>query len=374
VLHLGETRVFAWFEGLVENGTTVAKVPPAMNARGIPSRYGHALLFSGFAAMLSFGSAACGPPRDEAYTFEPKECGSLSGSRNPSPAPDDTGARLRGHAERVDDDTVSVTLAPLVSVDANAVVDWSESGVTVSGSATGALDCEFSLVSDAQAPEAVDIVFVLDTTSSMFWAIDGVKSGIEAFLGTLEGFNIDARVGGIEFGDEVRTSVPIGDLDSFREWLDHMTAIGGADVPENPLDAIQAANDFAYRDEALRYMVVITDTGMHEKTDGTGCSDTTLRATQSALDPSTFLAVVHTNAGEPDGVDPHELTRALGGLFVAVGSSTLVDFDISTDTPTDDVLGSIAVLDCAGAGDSDAVDVTATVDGEPATTTLAVAE
>jgi Mg-chelatase subunit ChlD len=337
-------------------------------------RYGQAFLFSALGAAFALGSAACGPPRDKEYEFEEKRCGTLNNARAPSPAPEAAGARLRGHAGRLDDDTISVTLAPLVSVQANAVVDWSDSGVSVSGNATGALDCELVLVGDALAPEAVDIVFVLDTTGSMAWAIDGVKSGIEAFLGTLEGFNVDTQVGGIEFGDELRTSIPIGDLPAFDEWLDHMTATGGGDTPESPLDAIEVANDFQFRDNALHYMIVITDTGMHESSDGTGCSETTLRATQSALDPSTFVAVVHTNASRPLGVDPHELTRALGGLFVALGSTNTLDFDISLDTPTDDVLGGIAVLTCAGAGTSDTVDVTATADSEPVTTTLAVGE
>lgn len=345
-----------------------------MTTRGVLERYGHAVLFSSLGAALSFGSAACGPPRDEAYAFEEKQCGTLSQARSPSPAPERRSARISGHAARVDDDTVTVTLSPLVDLEANAVIDWSESDVTVSGSASASasLACEVELVAGAQAPAAVDIVFVLDTTGSMLWAIDGVKAGIDAFIGTLEGLNIDARVGGIEFGDEVRTSVPLGTIDDFREWLEHMTATGGADTPENPLDAIQAANDFAYRTDALRYMVVVTDTGMHESTDGTDCSETTLRATQTALDPSTFVSLVHPNISNPLGVHPRELTRALGGLFIALGTSTTVDFDISLDTPADDVLEGIAVLTCTGAADSDSVDVTATVNDEPVTTTLAV--
>ena len=338
-------------------------------------RYGHAVLFSAIGAALSLGSAACGPPRDEAYAFEEKQCGSLSQPRSPSPAPERRTARISGHADRVDDDTITVTLAPLVDLEANAVIDWSESDVTVSGSASASasLACEVELVAGAAAPEAVDIVFVLDTTGSMLWAIDGVKAGIDAFLETLEDLNVNARVGGIEFGDEVRTSVPVGNIDDFRVWLDHMTATGGADTPENPLDAIQAANDFSYRSNALRYMVVVTDTGMHESTDGTDCSETTLHATQTVLDPSTFVSLVHPNISNPLGVHPSELTRALGGLFIAIGSSTTVDFDVSLDTPADDVLGSIAVLTCTGAGDSDAVDVTTTVADEPVTSTFEVA-
>jgi hypothetical protein len=342
-----------------------------MSLRGITEGYGRLGLFSALGAALAL-STACGPPRDKEYEFEEKRCGTLNNARAPSPAPDPASARFRGHAGRLDDDTVAIALAPLVSLDAEGVLDWSTSDVTVTGSATATLDCGLELVVDASVPQAVDIVFVLDTTGSMLWAIDGVRAGIEAFLDTLEGFNIDARVGGIEFGDEVRTNVPIGDLPAFREWLEHMTATGGGDTPESPLDAIEVANGFSYRTGALHYMIVITDTGMHERSDGTDCSETTLRATQSALDPSTFVAVVHTNASRPLGVDPRELSRALGGVYFAIGSTTTVDFDVSLDTPADDVLGGIAVLTCTGAGTSDAVDVTATVDGEPVTTTLAV--
>ncbi|HEX6276564.1 MAG TPA: vWA domain-containing protein [Polyangiaceae bacterium] len=324
--------------------------------------------------VFAFGGAGCGPPRDEAYAFEEKRCGTWRGPRTPNPAPEATDAKIHGRAARLDADTVSVSLAPLVDVRENAVIDWTEAGVTVTSSASGALDCELRAVADAARPEAVDIVFVLDTTGSMLWAIDGVRSGIQAFVSTLQGFNVDARVGGVEFGDEVRTSVPLGDIPAFRVWLEHMTATGGGDTPENPLDALEVANGFGFRDDALRYMIVITDTGMHERTDGTDCSETTLRATQAALDPNVFVAVVHPNLASPDGVHPRELTRALGGLFVALGSSTTADFDISLDTPADDVLGSIAVLRCGAAGDAGSVEVGGTVNGEPVTTTLDVVE
>jgi Mg-chelatase subunit ChlD len=345
-----------------------------MTRLGAFGRIGRGIGLAALGLAFAAVSADCGPPRDAAHSFEEKTCGSLSTARSPSPPPKPLTARITGHAERVDDDTVTITLAPLVNVSADAVVDWTASQVTVRGNASAATDvqCDLRLVSEADAPAAVDIVFVLDTTGSMFWAIDGVKKGIRAFLDLLQGFDVDAQVGGIEFGDEVRTSTPPGDIDQFRDWLSHMTAVGGGDGPENPLDAIQAASGFAYRPNALRYLVVITDTGMHERTDDTMCSDTTLAATQASFPESAFLAVVRPNVGAPIGVDPRELTRAVGGLYVAIGSSTTANFDISADTPTDDVLGGIAVLTCTGVADSDAVEVETTVDDEPVTTTLAI--
>src|SRR5687768_2744658 len=138
----------------------------AMKNRGLIVRYGQVAIVSALAAALSLGSSACGPPRAEEYEFEEDDCGDLARPRDPSPAPDTRGAMIRGVAERVDDDPVSVTLAPLVSVEANAVVDWTADGVTVRGnaSATAELACELELVADVAEAKPVDIVFVLDTT------------------------------------------------------------------------------------------------------------------------------------------------------------------------------------------------------------------
>jgi Mg-chelatase subunit ChlD len=49
----------------------------------------------------------------------------------------------------------------------------------------------------------VDVMFVLDATASMQYAIDGTKSGIQTFADELQNKNLDARVGLVAFRDRV---------------------------------------------------------------------------------------------------------------------------------------------------------------------------
>jgi Mg-chelatase subunit ChlD len=51
--------------------------------------------------------------------------------------------------------------------------------------------------------QQVDVMFVLDATASMQYAIDGTKSGIQTFAAGLQNENLDARVGLVAFRDRV---------------------------------------------------------------------------------------------------------------------------------------------------------------------------
>jgi Ca-activated chloride channel family protein len=51
--------------------------------------------------------------------------------------------------------------------------------------------------------QQVDVMFVLDATASMQYAIDGTKSGIQTFADELQNENLDARVGLVAFRDRV---------------------------------------------------------------------------------------------------------------------------------------------------------------------------
>src|SRR5262249_54134081 len=91
-------------------------------------------------------------------------------------------------------------------------------------------------------PQA-DIVFVLDVTASMQFAINGVRDGIRDFAeGLGDKADLDSRIGLVafrdrqigeeasvlEFGKETLTT----DLDSFRREVSKLRASGGGDVPE----------------------------------------------------------------------------------------------------------------------------------------------
>jgi hypothetical protein len=122
------------------------------------------------------------------------------------------------------------------------------------------------------------ITFVVDTTGSMGSTIGGVKSTIAAFAESLSGHAVTWA--GVEFGDEVRTSIaPTSSLTDFEAWLNTLGASGGGDGAENDLDALMAARlpasdpsgiglGWNYPAGADRYFIVFTDIYAHQPGDG----------------------------------------------------------------------------------------------------------
>jgi len=119
-------------------------------------------------------------------------------------------------------------------------------------------------------PQA-DIVFVLDVTSSMQWAIDDLKNGIGKFADTLAKARINYRLGLVAFRDitvpnEKVEVVEFGngevfttDSTSFREKVGTFRASGGGDIPESSLEAITAATKMPFRPSATKVLLLITD-------------------------------------------------------------------------------------------------------------------
>lgn len=306
----------------------------------VPSLPKTALLL---AAALPFVS--CFEPRDPEVEFEEKTCGSTDDNREPDPAVQAKTGVLSAAATRTADGTIEVVIAPLITgtVDINTDLDPASLEVQLNGEVT--TDFELHKVSQ-EFPAAVDIVFVLDTTGSMAWAIDGVIEGIDLFLDGLDATGIDAQVGGIEFGDGIRSDTALGSTTELRRWLDLLTAIGGGDGPENPLDSMEKAfMQMQWREGALPYFIVITDVGFHEGSDGSECAEANLAETTELIEGNAMLTVIHAGTRGGAGVDPDWLVKAMGGLYVSLdGISIFSDFDVSLDTPADDVLESTHVL------------------------------
>lgn len=117
---------------------------------------------------------------------------------------------------------------------------------------------------------AVDLVFVIDTTGSMSEEIAGVRDSVVSFADSMRSAVGSLRLGGVSFGDEVRSVYRFAEsADLFRDWVAGLNADGGGDTPENPLDAVLAANALGWRPGALRVIVVITDAPAHEANDVT---------------------------------------------------------------------------------------------------------
>lgn len=111
----------------------------------------------------------------------------------------------------------------------------------------------------------VDFVFLIDVTGSMQQKINQVTSNISRFTSNLMKRGIDYRIGLILFSDDLEKIYnPTKSVVEFLDWLTVVKAAGGGDEAENALEALEAAVDLKYRDEANKVAVLITDAPYHE--------------------------------------------------------------------------------------------------------------
>ncbi|MBA4186799.1 MAG: hypothetical protein C0467_02150 [Planctomycetaceae bacterium] len=155
--------------------------------------------------------------------------------------------------------------APVTTKTARLVAEATSNGKTATADAAVNLK-----VWNPPRPQA-DIVFVLDVTSSMQWAIDDLKNGIGKFANTLAKARIDYRLGLVTFrdvtvpGEKVEVvmfgndEVFTADGIDFRERVGTFRASGGGDIPESSLEAIAAATQMPLRKSATKVLLLITD-------------------------------------------------------------------------------------------------------------------
>jgi hypothetical protein len=126
----------------------------------------------------------------------------------------------------------------------------------------------------APPPPQVDIVFVLDVTGSMRFALEGLLRGIGNFTKELAERQLDARVGLVAFedlliGEALRALSFGGDgrltshIEAFREELKTVRIGGGGDEAESSLDALAEAARFPFRQGSTRVLLLITDAPPH---------------------------------------------------------------------------------------------------------------
>lgn len=127
---------------------------------------------------------------------------------------------------------------------------------------------DFSLVHDTTGGNnSADVVFVLDVTGSMGNEINDVKTNLGAFAQSLDSQGVDYRLAMVTFLDVVENIYDFtNDVNLFQTYIDEQIAHGGGDIPENSLDAIYAATQLQFRDQASREFIWITDAGYHINT------------------------------------------------------------------------------------------------------------
>ncbi|MFO0967288.1 MAG: hypothetical protein U0793_17135 [Gemmataceae bacterium] len=129
-----------------------------------------------------------------------------------------------------------------------------------------------------------DVMFVVDVTGSMDWAINGVNAGIQSFVDKFAADKIDCRVGLTIFRDEFLNnpddtfagvrgdpwtftwrdgSTYTNNIDEYKEVLRKIRAGGGGDEPENCLEAMRLAAGKPQQADragsAIKVQILITD-------------------------------------------------------------------------------------------------------------------
>jgi len=116
----------------------------------------------------------------------------------------------------------------------------------------------------------VDLAFILDTTGSMSEEIASVKSTIQTVARTLQGSQLQVRIGMIEYKDRSDPFVTkayafTGDLQAFSKKISGIEAGGGGDMPEDMNAGVHAAlTELEWSSQAVAKMAfVIADAPPH---------------------------------------------------------------------------------------------------------------
>jgi outer membrane protein OmpA-like peptidoglycan-associated protein len=112
----------------------------------------------------------------------------------------------------------------------------------------------------------IDFVFVVDITASMETYIKALEQKVRTFTNELGKRGIDYQLGLVLFSDYSEGLHQLtDDVTEFIGWLRRIRTVGGGDIPENALGALERANDdINYRPSANRVAVLITDAPFHD--------------------------------------------------------------------------------------------------------------
>ncbi len=172
---------------------------------------------------------------------------------------------------------------------------------------------------------AVDFVFLIDTTGSMGGTIDSVKANMTSFIKDMATRGLDSRLAGVEYRDSLNAGDPPPKVSTFytdsdlfvSSWLNALEVGGGGDFEEDGLGAMTAALDgLAFRPEAKKVFLLITDAPIKDTEDGEEGAVLS-RASVIARLLAQGVSLYGISHGAPDIKD---VVKSTGG----------VDFDIDT--------------------------------------------
>ncbi|MBE5878018.1 MAG: VWA domain-containing protein, partial [Lachnospiraceae bacterium] len=115
-----------------------------------------------------------------------------------------------------------------------------------------------------------DIVFVIDSTGSMYGAINNVVRNIDTFVDTLAtNYSVKANFALIDYKDitcnEETLLIKNGysnwfsDVTSFKTHVKKILVTGGGDGPETAIDGLAMAHTLDFRNTANKFVILVTD-------------------------------------------------------------------------------------------------------------------
>jgi hypothetical protein len=110
----------------------------------------------------------------------------------------------------------------------------------------------------------VEVVFLMDVTSSMGPFIEGLKRNCREFADRIRERGVDCQLGLIGFGDvdigePISTFDPTADVAAFQEEVSRLDLTNGGDEPESSAEAIEKALEMRFRPHTRVCFVHITD-------------------------------------------------------------------------------------------------------------------
>jgi Mg-chelatase subunit ChlD len=139
------------------------------------------------------------------------------------------------------------------------------------------IDKHFAVTHEGGAA-GVDIVFLMDITSSMAPFIEVLKQSCNEFADRVRNDGADCQLGLVGFGD-VEINEPIyvykttQDINQFKDHVSSLRVTGGGDPPESDVEALQRALQLKFRRGARVCFVLITDAPCHHPQELAGLAD-----------------------------------------------------------------------------------------------------
>ncbi|MBN2754557.1 MAG: VWA domain-containing protein [Candidatus Goldbacteria bacterium] len=172
----------------------------------------------------------------------------------------------------------------------------------------------------ASVPKA-DIVWVIDISASMGSGISNIKNNINYMTSQLASEGIDYRQGLVTYSD-VYIGEPITNYGFMPSDADFMSAINGisllsgGDIPESGLEGLLSAQSSAWRADASKTIILVTDAQVKTIDTGNGVYSLTYTAQSLTDDGITVDAICVDMGSYAPYSNPKDLPSLTGGIWL----------------------------------------------------------